>query len=386
METQSATPEVTDISFLKDVVIGKEDTPATPITPEGSGKAIPDPNAEPEAKVDSTKVDSTKTPAASTKADPVDPSKQISNEGPQDPIDLSDEDLNDIISQASGGKLQSYAELNEKLARLEELEKNPSALFNDPHKRQIFEFLNKYQGQDYETGLQNYGRLSKMDLESIDAETALKEVHMIENLARGMTRERVEALWEFEKAEKYDSKGAIGEDLKTRDAFDAKKKLAELKEAATTPKVDSQQEQLQAKNQEYREAYLSQVEQTINNEQGQFKSLKISFSENPEEDLNYEVKNPTPIYDSLRNFGDFLNQRYGTEGKYDAEQMKVDLTNILESENMLQQAFEHGVKIGDERNMRKRTNTPDTGKAASNAADTSGIPKTLQESLLEKIR
>ncbi len=383
MENLTASPaETTDISFLKDVVVGGDSKPASTEKPAAEPVSKTEPAADP---IDPAKVDPTKTvdPAAKTEpaADP-----KPTNDAPQDPIDLSDEDVNDIISQASGGRLNSIDELEAKLARLEELEQNPSALFSDPNKRTIFEFLNKYQGSDFNTGLQQYGKLQKMDLESMDAETALKEVHMIESLNKGLTQEDAEKHWDYLKAEKYDSKGDIGETLKKFDAVDAKAKLAELKQATTVPKVDTQQEQAAAKAQENRESYLSQVEYAIQNEQGQFKSLKISFSDNPEDDFNYEVEDPTSVNESLRNYGDFCNQRYGTDGNYNVEQMKVDLALIHNGEAMMQKIFEHGINVGKERNMKERTNTPAVNTPVSNAQNNSSLPSSLSDSIMAGIK
>jgi hypothetical protein len=290
----------------------------------------------------------------------------------------TDEDFDHFLSEASEGKINSFAELDQKLNRLAEIEANPSILLKDDRQKKIFDYLNKYPGEDFGLGLQSFVKLQQMDINSLDPKAAIKELYIMNFTRQGLSKEDAEKAFDAEFEEKYETKGETGQIFLKRDSILAKSELQKMKDEALLPTVDSQPEE----NND-RKAYLSEVERSFNNDNGQFKELQISFSDNVEEDLTVPVENLEDVQHAMANYGEFFEQRYINPDKtWNTEQLKLDLAFLLNQEAILQKSFDHGVSVGEERKIRERTNTPDPKNPASNA-NQNGAPKSMQQAILD---
>jgi hypothetical protein len=379
-------PGLTDIENVK-FEIQKDDAPAastpvqTPATPAATDTPANESADEPAKDINNPENKGAAQPGQEnaknlTPNNTDTPSTQV----PQD-LELDHEEVDYLISEASGGKVKSMDDLNSRIARLEELEANPSVLFKDENQKKIYEFLSKYQQDDYSQGIQTFAKLQQLDIPNLTPEAALEELYILKNAKMGISKEDAKIMFKHEFEEKYENKGEVGETFKKRDAYQAKLELDQMKKEVNVPKVESQGEQQSVKA---RENYLSQVESSFNDKElGQFKDITISFSENAEEDYTYPIEDASKIQNAMANYGQYFEDRYVMEnGNYNMEQMKLDITAALHLPEMLQKAFEHGKSIGGEEKIRERNNVPLTGAAPSNA-NLNGVPKTLGQSIME---
>jgi hypothetical protein len=384
MITGTENSPVTDIENVK-FEIQKDDAPAAaPVAPVASTTTDTPPATPTVPGTDQPPANPENKTTPGTAPDPLknaspENNNTPSNNEPQD-YEVGLEEFNSLVSEASNGKVKSLDELNAKIARLDELEANPSILFKDDHQKKIYEFLSKYQQDDYAQGIQTFAKLQQLDIQNLTPEAALEELYILENAKMGLSKEDAKAMFKHELEAKYESKGEVGESFKKRDAYEAKLKLEQMKKDVNVPKVESQQEQQSA---ELRQNYLSQVEKSFSNELGPFKDISISFSENSEEDYTYPISDPSKIQNAMANYTDYFSERYVREdGTYNMEQMKLDITAAMHLPDMLHKAFEHGKSIGGEAEIKRRNNVPLSGTPPSNANQL-GTPKDLQQEILE---
>lgn len=374
----------TDISGLKILsTTDANDTPAstsTQSTGEVQLSTDSKPNEQSEGDAQSAQSEESKeTTTSSTEVESEEDTQSINTNSKPEEINLDESQVGDLLGDLSGGKINSIDELNQLIQRLEDAEKAEPKFRNEQEKK-VFEFLSKYNGSDYAQGLSDFAKLQSLDVQSMDSKTALKEWRIYELTNRGMSKEEAESLFEYEYAKKYDSEGEIGEILLKSDAFDAKNKLAQLQKDSLLPaKVDSQAAEQQEHEAE-RSNYLSEVEKHFDNEHGQFNELSFSFSDNPDEDLNFEIENPQSVRSAVEDYANWFQGRYIHNGQYDIEALKVDIAIIQNLPSILQKVITHGISIGEERKVRERTNTPISNEKVSNAPQ--GKAVTLSDALM----
>lgn len=342
-------------------------------------------NSTPEpTNTESTSTEEDKDTPADTKPTdtPSEPASDDISDGNEDyepeDISLDESQVGDLLSDLSGGKITSIKDLNALVEKAQQVESAPK--FTNPHQQKVFEFLSKYPGSDFSQGLSDFAKLQSLDISSMDNKSALKELQIMESMKKGLSKEKAEALFEYNFAKKYESEGDIGEILLESDAADAKAKLQELQKDALLPAVDTNVKSEDKAYEQERATFLSEVEKNFNNEQGQFKELKLSFSDNKDEDLNFEVSDPKTVRSAVEDFGNFFQSRYISDKGYDIDRLKIDVAILSNLENFTQKVFDHGANVGKERGMRERTNTPITREAPSNAPQ--GKQKTLGEAIL----
>lgn len=371
----------TDISGLKILsTTDANDTPASTSTQSTGNLQLPTEDNQDAKSDDTAQSTESKETTTSTEVESTENTQSTNNTTSEpEEINLDESQVGDLLGDLSGGKIKSIDQLNDLIQRLEAAEKAEPRFRNEQEKK-AFEFLSKYNGSDYAQGLSDFAKLQSMDVQSMDSKTALKEWRIYELTNRGMSKEEAESLFEYEYAKKYDSEGEIGEILLKSDAFDAKGKLSQLQKDSLLPaKVDTQA----AEDQEYeaeRSNFLSEVANHFDNEHGQFNEISFSFSDNPDEDLNFEIENPQSVRSAVEDYANWFKDRYITDGKCNIESLKVDLAIIQNLDSILQKVITHGISIGEERKVRERTNTPITNEKVSNAPQ--GKTVTLSDALM----
>ncbi len=188
---------------------------------------------------------------------------------------------------------------------------------------------------------------------------------------------------EFEK--KYEVYGESAEDFINKDGYFAKNALTTAKQQFATPPVDAQQAEREQAIQRAQE----QFSQTVDKEFSDYKGITISgLTENPNDNFNYEVKDVKAVEMAVRDQQTFFNNRYigrdeNGQTIFNGELMKMDMTRLIHGDEMDAELFKHGITIGQEKEILKRQNIPNSNAPApSNISGTgSSIPKTLSESL-----
>jgi hypothetical protein len=346
--------------------------PVENATPEPTNTEKPSTDEDKDTPADDAKsAETTEEPASNDVSDD-------NEDYDQDDISLDESQVGDLLSGLSGGKITSIKDLNALVEKAQQAESTPK--FTNPQQQKVFEFLSKYPGSDFSQGLSDFAKLQSLDISSMDNKSALKELQIMESMKKGLSKEKAEALFEHNFAKKYESEGDIGEILLESDAADAKAKLQELQKDALLPAVDTNVKSEDKAYEQERATFLSEVEKNFNNEQGQFKELKLSFSDNKDEDLTFEISDPKSVRSGVEDFGNFFQSRYISDKGYDIDRLKIDVAVLSNLENILQTVFEHGANAGKERGIRERTNTPITREAPSNAPQ--GKQKTLADAIL----
>lgn len=373
-------PEITDISGLQigAMTSGDNNPPAieTPATPPADTSVVPAVDApatpEPAAPV---------TPPVETPVSLIPPNTPT----PEPVFDPSSEHFKSFLSKNLNG-VESLEQVNQKIARLQELESNPAVLFKNDQERKIFDYLSKYPGGDYGKGFQNFIKLQELNVESLDSKSALRELYLMENSRAGLSADRAERMFEFEYQEKYESKGEIGKDFEDRDGFLAKQKLATLKQDAVLPPVVAQEDPARVKAIREREEYLSAIDQSF--QKAPIKEIKFKVSNDPSEDYIYPVQDANSVRAAVTDVYGFMNSKYRDQktGAYKMDEMKADFAFLQNKDDLFQKLIDHGINIGIERRIKERTNTPAPGTPPSNAPQVGALPQTMQESILAGLK
>ena len=339
----------------------------------------------------------TETPGDKTEAETTDTNSSETTNTPDDlteggnpeEIELDDEQFGSILSDATGGAIKSVHQIHEILQenqRLRELAENPVTAFKDPQKKALFEFLDKYQGADYATGIQNYARLQSLDIANMSPKDALKEAYLLDAGKAGVTRDKAEKMFEYEYDEKYASKGDLEEAFVARDSMEARKRLAAEKNEFTATKVDEHEQQNNEALRQARELYESSVSSVFNNDKGEFKTLDfVELSDNPEDDFFFEIPNTKQIEAAMLDYQAWHSSQYISDGKFNAEKMKNHIALAMNYEQISQQLFEHGVRRGKEAAILERNNIPNRNSPPASSISANGvgaIPKTMAEALM----
>ncbi len=332
-----------------------------PVTPESTPAPIQTENKIPEAAVEAPI-----TPPAT-------PESSLTTPVETRAFEPTSDEISSYLATQSNGKVISVDDLKAKIAQWDELDANPALLFKDDHQRKIYDFLSKYQGTDYGTGLQTFAKLQGMNVESLDSKSALKEVYVLENAKMGVSKEKAEQMFEYEYQEKYEAKGEIGQVFEERDAFAAKQKLAAMKsEVQVAPVVEQENPNIKE-----RAKFLEAFDKSF---AAPLKDLKVKVSDNPAEDYSFPIQNEKEIKDLAIDYTVLWNKRYADANGYKVDVLKNDIAFLENKDAILKGIFDHGVAAGIERKIKERTNTPDTNTPSN--APQAAAPRGLVGSIL----
>lgn len=301
-------------------------------------------------------------------------------------------DFTAFLGEATKGAVKTPEELQEKLAKLQQLElDSQKPKYKSPQEEKIAKYLEEYGGTDYGTAFQTYLKLQNTDVQSLDPATAIKEAMVLDNMKAGMTAARAELAADREMEKRYaDDEDGI---FKERDSYAAKQRLESLKQESKAPTANpqqeaqrKQQEQEQQANIQHRTSYLNKVNEVFSKTP---EPTKIKVSADPKEDLTfkaYEAKddsgkriNPVELKPLVENYVGHITERYmikdaqgNPTGVFDPALIAKDLEKINSFETKIKEAVEHGIHIGTERYIKSRANinteTPTT-RGAGGAAE-----------------
>lgn len=300
----------------------------------------------------------------------------------QEPFEIDHEEFSSLLSDATEGKVKSLDQVYQILeenARLKQIAENPANAFKTPEQKQLFEFLNSFQSNDYESGIQSFARLKSLDIENMKPEDAIKEKYIMESSKFGVSREEAEKLFHIEHEEKYSKYGDLAASAIKREGYEAKIALSEMKNKFTTPIVDEQKATNEEQVRQQQEQYLQTVEKSLEG----FTSLLIGIDD--ENELAYEIQDIESIREAMENPQEFLNSRWiGADGKLNGHLMAQDVAILNNIENIIQQVSVQAMTIAKENLIRERNNIANKNSPpASNAGmGNGGIPQTMEEAIL----
>lgn len=296
--------------------------------------------------------------------------------------EITPDRLNTFLNDASKGEVKSLEELSAKLAKYKELEQSQTPRFKSPKEEAVFNFLSKYQGEDYGQGLQLFAKLQALDVKSLDNMSAIKQAETIKNVQRGMSFDKAERLAEIAVQRRYDGFSEEDAQLQSEsDSIDARTSLEAMQKETVTPKEDPQVQQAQKLQEQSRAKFLNEVDSLFKNTTT---PEKFKFSDNPEEDLTFEESDPITTRKSIENYADWFQSRYIKDGNYNVALLKKDIQGIEKQEIRIKQAINHGIVLGKEQAIRERTNTPAPKDTKAPKAG-SGIPKTFGDSISQAV-
>ncbi len=334
-----------------------------PVTPEEKA-----PESQPENKIPEVTPVAEATPTPTPTPDP----SLITPAEPKTFAPTPDE-ISSFLATQSNGKVISVDDLKAKIAQWDELDANPALLFKDDHQRKIFDFLNKYQGTDYGTGLQTFAKLQGMNVESLDSRSALRELYLLENSKMGIPQEKAEQMFEYEYQEKYESKGDVGKLFEDRDGLKAKQSLSALKSEVQVAPVVEQEDPYVKERAKFLESYDKSFAAPL-------KDLKVKVSDNPAEDYSFPITDEKSIKDLAYDNGVLWQKRYRDATGYRVDVLKNDIAFLENKDAILKGIYEHGINAGIERKIKERTNTPDTNTPSN--APQAAAPRGLVGSIL----
>lgn len=300
----------------------------------------------------------------------------------EDSIEIPEEDLDDLISQRFDGRYKSLGEIEEKLARLEELEKDPAPKFQSEGHKKLYEFVSKYGKNDFGTGIQNFARLQSIeDVSKLSAKDALRELFIQENA--DLSREDAELVFEddFEKKDpdKIEDERAqkIAKIKLDKEASAAKEKLSSLKNETIAAEDNSQNEEFAQK--------IAEFKSSVDAATLDFDRITIQADEkNPDSAFNYDFDNTQDIAKAMTDW-DFHCKKMewiDSKGNIDTEKMKLDYAFMYNRDAIIHNSIHHGKELGREELLREMENR-DPKKKESNA--TGKINKTKEDAMDEAI-
>lgn len=376
-ENTTTTPTLSGIDFGRVASEGLRMTPPEPATPadtkppgevvspaKGDDKGAP---VTPEAGVE--KGDATTTPSANAPDKGLDDDKNNADNN-----FYAEEELEDVSNGLFG---MSISEVEQKLQRLEELEKQGSTFKSEKHKK-AYEFISQYNGDDFQEGIVRYARLSNADLSKMDAKTILKE-HFIQSTPELSATDAAE-LFEAQYQEKYAAgledpdREKITKILLEKDKATAIKALNEMKESFKSQDADVNAEADKA-NQKYEE-YLSQLEKEVT----PFEEYTFSIPEVEGSDFSFKIEDFNEVKESLKSEAALYESLGWFDGqKLDLRQMASDVAFLRNKEAFAEELFKHGRTFEREAMMKEINNTK--GAAKTQETGTGGAPQTFQEAL-----
>lgn len=317
-----------------------------------------------------------------TSATAEDSTTEEETETEEEGIEISEEDLDDFISQRFDGKYKSVSEIEEKLARLDELEKDPTPKFQSERHKKLYEFVSKYGKDDFGTGIQNFARLQSIeDVTKLSAKDALKELFIQEN--PDLSREDAELVFEddFERKDpdKIEDERAqkIARIKLDKEASAAKEKLTNLKSETITENNDSKNEEIAQK--------ITEFKSNVETATADFDRITIHADENnPDSAFNYDFDNTPDIAKAMTDW-DFHCQKMewvDSKGNINFDKMKLDYAFLYNSHAIIQNSIHHGKELGKEELLREMAGK-EPKKKESNASGK--INKTKEDAFKDAV-
>lgn len=304
-----------------------------------------------------------------------DDSSEESEEQGGDEIDLTEEQAHDIAAQVLGEPVEA---IQKKLARLEELEKQTQEpKFPTEKHKKLYEFVSKYSGNDFESGVVQFARLASLDVEKLDAKDAMKELFIQENPK--LSREKAEKLFEHDFEDQF---GKIeDEDIaQTKIGLQgdkAKEKLMTLQKETHTAKADTDTKQYE----EQRNNFLKSVEESIND----FDQLELAIENDPGSKYNFEIENREDIREAMSDIATHFKKMEWVDdkGNYNFDKMKTDYAFLYNKEKMLESYFKHGKDVMKEEMLAEIGKKTTTKKSPDHPGN--GSPKTAEDAFAEAV-
>lgn len=373
--TQASQSTVPDFGKITDLQIhdGLPTPPPAPEKPETVATKDADGQDDPEEDLEN------KTPSAEAEDSTTTEEEQETEE---ESIEIPEEELDDLISQRFDGKYKSLGEIEEKLARLEELEKDPAPKFQSERHKKLYEFVSKYGKDDFGTGIQNFARLQSIeDVTKLSAKDALKELFIQEN--PDLSREDAELVFEddFERKdpEKIEDERAqkIAKIKLDKEASAAKEKLNSLKSETITENSTSKNEELAQK--------ITEFKSSVETATADFDRITIQADENnPDSAFNYDFDNTQDVAKAMTDW-DFHCQKMewvDSKGTINFDKMKLDYAFLYNRDAIIQNSIHHGKELGKEELLREMEGK-DPKKKESNASEK--INKTREDAFKEAV-
>jgi hypothetical protein len=281
--------------------------------------------------------------------EPADDSSDDDTAKEEDVHELSDEEAHEIASQVFG---QSVEEIQEKLDRLEELEsKAQEPKFKSDRHEKLFNFVNKYSGDDFESGIVRFARIASLDVEKLAPKEAMKEAFILDN--HKLSRDKAEKLFEHDFNKEFgELDEEIAETKMQLKGDEAKEKLNSLKQETLTekkPESDAPKYDETARNN-----YLQGVEKSLDD----FDNIDLAIDSDPNSEFNFEIENKDQIRELMTDFSlptlaDKLkwvdvDAKTGKVKAFNHDKMKLDLAFLLNKEKLLTDYYNHGKNAGKE--------------------------------------
>ncbi len=265
-----------------------------------------------------------------------------------DDHELSIEEAHDIASQVFGLPVE---EIQEKLARLEELEsKAGEPKFKSDRHEKLFNYVNKYGGDDFESGVVRFARIASLDVEKLEPKDAMKEAFIQENPK--LSREKAEKLFEHDFTKAYgDLDEEIAQTKMEIEGDKAKEKLNSLKQETLTEKKP------ESEAPKYDEAARTNYLDGVNKSLDDFDNMEIAFDSDPNSKFNFEIENKDQIRNlmsdlTLDNIVDTLGwielDKTGKTPIFNYDKIKMDLALLFNKEKMITDYGQHLKNVGKE--------------------------------------
>lgn len=286
-------------------------------------------------------------------------------------VELTEEDVDGLVSERFG---ISASEIEQRLKRLDELEKNGVApKFQSEKHQKAYEFISKYSGNDFGDAIVRFSKLQSLDIEKLDSKQAMQELFYQKHPQ--LSREKADKMFEYEFNQRYSAidDEDIAQTKQDLEGDQAKQELAALQKETHSTQTDTANQQ----NAEWMEHYLEGVDQVLSD----FDQLTLSIDGEPDFDFNFEIENKDLIRDSMAGVENLYrnNGWLDSKGNFDLEKMKVDLAFLHSKEKLLASYMGRGIDIGKEMILREKSNM--TPKKRDPNYPVKGGPRTSEEAM-----
>lgn len=292
-----------------------------------------------------------------------------------DSFELDEDQVDNLIQERLGmpvDQIQAILAENEQLR-----EKAKGLQFASEKHQKAYEFINKYSGSDWGSGLERFAKLHSLDIEKMDPKDAMKELYYQQNPS--LPRDKADKMFEHEFNLKY---GAIDDEeiAQTKTMLDGNKAKDDLqKMQSETQSVKSEETFKEADKS--RTDFLKGVEDSI----ADLDNLMFSVDGDPDSEFNFEITNKDEIREAMSDISQFFNKSgwVDEKGVFNYDKMKVDYAFMFNKEKILQSYYQHGQEVAKEKLLREMQNkTPKDRKQNLNPKPG---PRTTEEALDEAI-
>ena len=281
---------------------------------------------------------------------------EINNEG----------ELDEILANTE--KVLNY---NEQLKKDLEEAKKQDPVFKSDKDKKAFEFLKQYNVDKFGNGVGNYARLIGIEPSTIDGKLAMQEAFIVRN----PELEREDAIELFN--DEYEQYSVNRDDFEEEAAYDKKQKLKDIQKkkdvSAARSYLSEQQEKFKssddgdgknndddeakaAKEKVYTKA-VAKYSELVDNSLDGFDSLIFKTGEKEEDDFTFKLSKDqlNKIELSMKNYVKSPNiyDEKGEIATFDADETKVNVAMALFGLQIFDEAYKHGITIGNTMKVEK---------------------------------